>query len=483
MMLRRPCHRHAWVGVACLAVLGCGRPVVRGPDPGRATGPAAGQRPRPVPPPPNFGLPDPSDAGVVDGGSGAIAPPRPGEQCAEEVKAANLAPVDLLLLLDASGSMAEKAGARTRWELARDALTAFVRDPRSAGLGVGVQLFPLHTRTCQDDGTCFLPSPGGCRVFSACLAPGAGLAAGTACGAPGDQPCAPGTACVQLGRCSVSGGDCVGLGQPCPSGVPDDLCGPRPRQCRLGPSSRGSCDSADYRMPTVPILDLPAGAARVVGAMETRLPIGATQLGVALQGVLAHLRARLQANPTRRTALVLVSDGLPQGCVVSNDVAPELLAASSAVPAIPTYMIGVFAADEPPEVRATVERFAMAGGTGAPIIVTPNDQLAEKFLAALEQVRGAAVPCDLPIPVPTSGAIDFGKVNVRANGGNGATDLVYVPARDRCTPGVDGWYYDVDPAIGPPGRVHLCPAVCDRLKADPQASLELRFGCRSRTID
>ncbi len=472
-----------------VAALACGKPVVEPAVPGAAgTGPGGAMSPGggagAAPGGPSFGLPDPADAGASDGGAGAVVPPAPGEQCAEDVQKANLVPVDLLLLLDASGSMAEKVGARTRWELARDALAAFVKDGRSAGLGVGVQLFPLHTQTCQDDGTCFLPSPGGCRVFSACLAPGAALASGLACGAPGDDACLAGTTCTPLGRCSLSGGDCVAQGQPCASGVAGDVCGARPRQCRLGPSARGSCSAADYQAPTVPVLELPAGADRVVGAMETRLPIGATQLGVALQGALSHLRARVQANPGRRAVLVIISDGLPQGCVVSNDVAPALLAARNAVPPISTYMVGVFGDNEPPEVRATVERFAQAGGTGAAILVTPNDQLAEKFLAALDTIRGAAIPCELPIPPPRTGAIDFSRVNVRVGSTSAPNDLVYVTSADRCATTPDGWYYDLPPGPGSaPTRVHLCPAICARLKADPMATLELRFGCRSRTID
>ena len=471
--------------LALLTGPGCGKPVIESAEgtPGMPPGAAAGGS-RPAPGGgPSFGLPEPADGGTAEAGAGGVAAPGPGDMCAEEVQAASLVPVDLLLLLDASGSMAEKIGARSRWELARDALAAFVKDGRSAGLGVGLQLFPLHTRTCPDDGTCFLPSPGGCRVFSACLAPGAALASGLACGAPGDDPCPAGTTCTPLGRCSLSGGDCVGMGQPCASGMASDLCGVRPRQCRLGPSARGSCDVDDYRAPTVPVAELPIGADRLVGAMETRLPIGATQLGVALQGALAHLQARAQANPGRRAVLVIISDGLPQGCVVDNDVAPALQAARSAVPSISTYIVGVFGDNEPPAVRTTVDRFAQAGGTGAAILVTPNEQLTERFLAALNQIRGAAVPCDLAIPKPASGQIDFAKVNVRVDGAAGASDLLYVTARDRCGPTTEGWYYDADLAAAPPTRVHLCPAVCDRLKSDARASVQLRFGCRSRTID
>ena len=146
-------------------------------------------------------------------------------------------------------------------------------------------------------------------------------------------------------------------------------------------------------------------------------------------------------------------------------------------------MVGVFGGNEGPEVRATIDQFAMAGGTGAPFIVTANEQLTEKFLAALNQIRGAALPCDLAIPPPVGNEpIDFGKVNVHTEGSGGPVDLVYVERRDRCAMTANGWYYDVDPAMATPARVQLCPGVCERLKADPRASIELRFGCKTRVI-
>jgi hypothetical protein len=41
----------------------------------------------------------------------------------------------------------------------------------------------------------------------------------------------------------------------------------------------------------------------------------------------------------------------------------------------------------------------------------------------------------------------------------------------------------VDPAQGTPARVQLCPAVCERIKADPNGSVQVRFGCKSRSIE
>src|SRR6185436_10013735 len=268
--------------------------------------------------------------------------------------------------------------------------------------------------------------------------------------------------------------------QPCQGGVAGDMCGARPRQCRFGPSAKGSCEAADYQTPIVPMTDLPGGRARLVGAMDSRLPIGGTPMGAAVKGALMHLSTR---PATRRTSLVLVSDGVPQGCLetVAN-IANDLRAAAMRTPPISTYVVGVFADTDPPESRTTMATLATAGGTGMPFIISANEQLSEKFLAALSQIRGAALSCDLPIPKPSSGQIDYGKVNVHVEGGGAPVDLVYVERADRCGITANGWYYDVDPTTATPTRVQLCPGVCDRLKADPKASIEVRFGCKSIVI-
>ncbi len=471
-------------------MLACGEAAVRPGDGTNKTTPGTGGAT--IQPPGNTGgagggigiAPPSADAG---GGEVPASQP-PMEACAADKQTAKLSPVDLVLLVDASGSMAEKAGMRSRWELARDALVSFLGDQRSRGFGVGLQLFPLHTETCTDDGTCFLPSPGGCRVFSACLAPGAAVGSGKQCDGPGDDPCPAGTTCTPLGRCSVSGGDCVGMGTMCKSGVANDVCGTRPRQCRIGPRARGSCVVGDYQKLTVPIAELPGESARLTGALDTRLPIGGTPLGPALRGAIAYITARQQSHPDRKVALAVITDGVPEGCGDVASILADLTASRMLPTPISTYFVGVFADTDPPAVRTTMQQFAMAGGTNTAFIVSANEQLGDKFLTALNEIRGASLPCDLAIPKPATGQIDYAKVNVHVDGAGGPKDLVYVERVERCTaaaanPDTVGWYYDVHPTAGTPARVQLCPAACGRLKSDPTASIELRFGCRSLTID
>ena len=59
-------------------------------------------------------------------------------------------------------------------------------------------------------------------------------------------------------------------------------------------------------------------------------------------------------------------------------------------------------------VRPLLERFAMAGGTRAPFILTTGDDLGQRLLAELEEIRGQAVACAYSIPRPQAGSIDFG---------------------------------------------------------------------------
>lgn len=59
------------------------------------------------------------------------------EVCAAEVITARLAPVNLFLMVDRSGSMAMDG----KWTLATGALRTFLRDPRAEGLRVGLRFF------------------------------------------------------------------------------------------------------------------------------------------------------------------------------------------------------------------------------------------------------------------------------------------------------------------------------------------------------
>ena len=120
------------------------------------------------------------------------------------------------------------------------------------------------------------------------------------------------------------------------------------------------------------------------------------------------------------------------------------------------------------------------------VLKQARDILAERLTETLAEIRGRALPCEFTIPAPAAGAgtIDYGMVNLGFQGAAGSTDVLYAGSMDRCDPVDGGWYYDVDPATGQqPTRVVVCPATCAKFKSEPSATVNLRFGCKTRVID
>lgn len=115
------------------------------------------------------------DGSAANGGSGngggAI---NPDAACAVEKDEATLAPVNMLIMFDRSGSMNNN----DKWNDASDALVAFFQDPGTAGLRVALRFFP-HDQPAAgcNNGQCSIP---------ACSQPLVDLAPLTAAAAPGD---------------------------------------------------------------------------------------------------------------------------------------------------------------------------------------------------------------------------------------------------------------------------------------------------------
>lgn len=71
--------------------------------------------------------------------------------CASESQEARALPTDLLILLDQSGSMTLEGD---RWDPTTLALKTFITNPKSSGLGVGLQYFPLGASKTEDPAIC-----------------------------------------------------------------------------------------------------------------------------------------------------------------------------------------------------------------------------------------------------------------------------------------------------------------------------------------
>src|SRR5262249_12364418 len=152
--------------------------------------------------------------------------------------------------------------------------------------------------------------------------------------------------CTPQGVCSMSKLRCGNVNGTCPSGIDGDVCVRAEKVCSA--DVEDSCEVADYQKPSVPIAPLPGNEAKLVTVINGRTTYGGTPTGVALRGAFEHLRAHLQANPGRRAAVILTTDGLPSGCMPSDPpgIAADIGLAHMGMPSIDTYVIGVFANSE-----------------------------------------------------------------------------------------------------------------------------------------
>ena len=399
--------------------------------------------------------------------------------CAEDAHQAESVPLDLMLVVDASGSMTDPVdmGTATKWELARRALVAFVRDPRSSGLSAGLQFFPYQPeqRACMTDGDC----PGG-----SCLGPqtrcvNAAGSLGPPCVlVPGIPPsiCPSGTTCAETGTCENTGLACARPGQACPSG---GRCVPQSKTCY---TATDECDVAYYQTPTVAIAALPGNEDNIALAFGSKSPGGGTPMKPAMEGAFQQMRNHLAANPGHKGAIVLATDGFPS-CGSANGlptVANLATMGLQGTPSISTYVIGVFASNEIALGQSQLDTVAKAGGTGQAFVINANQDLTKKLEEALDTIRGAALVCEFTIPTPTSGSIDYGKVNVRYTSNGASTDLFHVKSMGACDPTKGGWYYDVEPPAARPSRVLACPSTCQAFQSHAGVRVDLVFGCATK---
>ena len=238
-------------------------------------------------------------------------------------------------------------------------------------------------------------------------------------------------------------------------------------------SATNSCNANDYGTPEVPLMALPN--AIFSSTIAAHAPKGDTPTRAAVKGAIAQAQAVLAGHAGEKTVIVLVTDGEPYGCGVTNDTQAQVeignvVSDVSAVAAsIPTYVIGVG-----PSV-SNLNAVAAAGRTTALQVTVGNPaQTTSDLLAAMATIRGQLASCDFAIPAPPDGrTLDFDKVFVlRTPSGQPAATLPY---NQTCSG--PGWRYD-DPKN--PTKVLLCDATCNVVKADPGGKIDVQFACVSR---
>jgi len=217
--------------------------------------------------------------------------------------------VDLWIALDQSGSMGDAFDTGTRWEAFRGGVLAFATTTTRAA--AGIVMFPKTAAgaptTCCTDADCGAFGP--CQIILAC-----------SFGVPGFNMCA----------------------------------------------SSSGCTTAAYDQVDVPLTALPDQSNVFATFLASVAPVGGSSIAPALERMRTRAIASANANPSNKTAMVLVTDGNPSGCTANTvpDIANIATAARSGSPSIKTYVITIG-----PE-AATMAPVATAGGTA--IFGTPT---------------------------------------------------------------------------------------------------------------
>lgn len=415
--------------------------------------------------------------------TGLEAPePEPGAECVSLDATAQLADLDVFIMMDSSGSMQVlTAQGVPKWQAVRDALAAFLLDGDSKGVGAAINFFPIVNEAipeqCPTDDTCGLP--GACHRYSVCLPSGEDFC-DTA------QDCAdagfPDDTCEKLGFCSVDQGQVCLLegGGGCDSsqGVCSDvgLC-----------DNHYYCDESVYADLTVDVAQLPAGATPVLEAIDGRVPDGGTTTLPALGGAIQAATEWTSANPGHKAIVVLATDGLPTMCDPALDgddpqqgiVHLAEAAGKGVEQGIQTWVIGVFGPDEQAEAAPNLDLIAQGGGTESAYLISTESNVTEEFLQALNEVRLTSKACEFGIPLVDGALPDLKKLEVVITpaGGEPVTVERKVSA-GACDPQTGGFFYDKPlGSTPPPGRVILCPQSCAIFGTAADRTVQLKVSC------
>jgi hypothetical protein len=388
----------------------------------------------------------------------------------------------MYIMLDRSGSMADKAGvggnAPTKWEAVTKALEAFLQDPQSADIGVGLQFFPITVPNVPD--TC--TSSSDCGAAAPCFmhACEAELLVGNVVPCDVSAECGSGDTCAPLGVCENNSG------YVCLYQIPEVSCGDGLGQCKKITQSfcvnEDSCLASDYANPAVPIQKAAIGGPAILGAIAAEQPKGATPTAPALGGAIQQVRQWAEANPGHKVVAVIATDGLPTECQ-PQDIAPiAQLAAQgqSGTPSVLTFVIGVFGQGDI-GAHDNLDMIAHGGGTESAFFITLNQDVTQAFVAALKAIQQQTLACDYQVPAPPDGSeLDYGFVNVghTPEGGTGPKTVFYVENEAGCDAVLGGWYYDVKPAQGQPSKIVMCPATCAKLEAQG-GEVDIQMGCQT----
>jgi len=360
-----------------------------------------------------------------------------------------LAPLDVYILLDATGSMQGSNNSPVVWPSVVAALKDIISDPLSSGIGVGLTYLPNQPPpTTVIPGSC---KPGGdCGALGLCEFIGIAFACTSAC---------------------TKNEDC-GLYGPCMPWMTPKT--PNARVCNGALVPKVSCDPLDYGQPVVPIAPLPGNKDALVQAINDKDPDGdATPTQPSLEGTLIYAKQYAKDNPTHLVHVLFATDGEPNNCTF-NTIDGAAVAAATAFsnpPSVPTFVLGIGDLKD-------LNAIAKAGGTGDAYLAN-GSTVASQLVTVFNQIRASGA-CQFQIPEPESGqTLDFDRVNVYYTplASSEKVPVKYVNDAASCDPKEGGWYYD-DPSKTNPTKILLCPATCEGVKLSEEG-VEVLLGCKT----
>lgn len=243
------------------------------------------------------------------------------------------------------------------------------------------------------------------------------------------------------------------------------------------PDSTPVCDQAAYKNPDTPFGLLPGSATAFSIALAAVNPDGLnTPTWPALGGAVLKGIELAQTNPGRSAAVLLMTDGIPQGPAATcagidptstAEIAKLAQSGANSAPPVPTHVLGIPGAD-----TTFCNAVASAGGTTTALMIGSSN-IAQELTTALATVR-SKLACEFEVPSQvTSGQVAQNKVNVELSVSSGKQTLKFT---SDCTT-KSGWFY----AQGTPPKIGLCPAECAQFWNDASRKVNIILGCSTLT--
>jgi hypothetical protein len=104
--------------------------------------------------------------------------------------------------------------------------------------------------------------------------------------------------------------------------------------------------------------------------------------------------------------------------------------------------------------------------------MTQQSDFSASLVRALGAIAGQAVSCELPVPAAEHGKLDPSLVNVVYSSGDASSaHVVPQDMRTGCD-SAQGWQYNGDST-----RIKLCGSICDDVRSNRKARVDVILGC------